>query len=134
MEDVLKERIRPHPEDVTPFRTITVQKTKTTDQHESSVPQPLADETAIPIPTPPVLSPYPRIPSPPLPRASPPPEKPASPPLEKPESPPLEKPATPSSEQPVTPPSEQNILQLPESPPPYIINFEKIRRGNIVFL
>jgi hypothetical protein len=123
VEDILRERIRPHPDDTTPFKSFTVQRPKSAHQHESPRPPspPPADETAIPIPTPPVLTPLPRIPTPPLPQASPPPEKPASPSLET--------PVTPSLEHPATPPPEQNIVQLPESPPPYIINYEKIRRG-----
>jgi hypothetical protein len=133
--DLLKERIEPHPDDSSFSRTYTVQEIKpTTSQHASPIPPSApADDTAIPIPTPPVLTPFPRLPTPPLLRVSPPPppEKPITPPPEKPITPPPESFATPPPEQSATSSPEQNIPQLPESPPPYMTNFEKIRRGII---
>ncbi len=134
MEDILKERIQPYPDETILSRPFTVQETKSLSRHESPIPPsppPLvpADNTAMPIPTPRILTPLPRIPTPPLPSASPPPEKPISPPPEKSISPAPEKPSTPSSEHPATPPPEQSIYPISEPPPPYIINYEKIRRG-----
>ncbi len=145
VEDLLKERVEPYPNDITRSRSFTVQQTKPASRHQSPIPPPspppppprAADDIAIPIATPPVLTPLPRLPTPPLLPASPPPDKllsplpdkPVSPPPEKPESPPPEKPPTPLSEPPVSPSPELSIRQASELPPPYIVNYEKIRRG-----
>ena len=141
MEDLLKERIQPYPDEITRSKSFTVQETQSVSRHQSPIPPPpsppaappLPDDTAIAVPTPPILTPLPRLPTPPLTPVSPPPDKPASPPPspEKPISPPPEELPTAPPEKTPTPPVEQNVPQVPESPPPYIINYEKIRRGRI---
>ncbi|CAF1215295.1 unnamed protein product [Adineta steineri] len=114
IEGILKDRIEPALHDTTPFRTFTVQEVKTVSQHESPIPHAVpADDTAIPIETPPVFTSFPRIPTPPLPH-----EKPISPPPS---------PATSPTEQRASSSPEQTVTQIPESPPPYIVNYEKIR-------
>ncbi|CAF1169937.1 unnamed protein product [Adineta ricciae] len=142
LEDILKERVAPDRQENIPARTVTVQETKTFTQPEPSAPPPPppppasapaptvpADEVAIPIPTSPVLPSLPRIPTPPVPHESPIPP-PASPPV--PSTSP-EKPASPlvtpqPSEHSASPIPDQNTPQLRESPPPYINNYERIRR------
>ncbi|CAF1462405.1 unnamed protein product [Rotaria sordida] len=142
LEDVLKERIQPCPNDTTTSKSFTVQETKPTSRHESPIPVPIGD-TAIPITTPPILPSFPRIPTPPLPRISSPLEKPATPSLppmsssaeqlatsssEPLETVPSKKPTSPLPTKPLTPLSVKNLSQLEEPFPPYISNYDKIRR------
>ncbi|CAF3462770.1 unnamed protein product [Rotaria sp. Silwood1] len=145
LEDILKERIQPYPNDTTTSKSFTVQETKPASRHDSLKPA-AVDDTAIPIATPPILPSCPRIPTPPLPRTSPPLEKPVTPPLpiifSLPEKPApasiepvvtvsLEKPSSPLTTKPMTPLSVKNLFQLEEQLPPYNSHFEKLRRGII---
>lgn len=156
VEDILKERIHPYPNDTNSCKSFTVHEVKTFSRHASPVPpsQPpqvlstavpappptpppspptpaVMEDTAIPIPTAPVIQSFPRLPTPPSPHPiSPFIEKPATPPVfERIPSPPFEKPATPILIKPVTPPVERNIPQFQDSPPPYVSNSEKLRQG-----
>ena len=107
VEDILKERIAPNLRATTPFKTVTVHEVKTVSRHESPKPPATsADQTAIPVATPPILTSLPRLPTPPLPPAPTPPKEPTPPP------------ATLPSEQPTSPSPEQNLPSLPNSPPP----------------
>ncbi|UJR23022.1 hypothetical protein I4U23_026048 [Adineta vaga] len=130
LEDILKERVGPNLQDNIPVRTFTVQEANTINRPKSPIPPPPppADEIAIPIPVSPVLPSLPRLPTPPVPHESPALPSSSSPPpqlSEKPASPPV----TPSpSEHSTSSVHEQDIPQLPESPPPYVNNYERIRR------
>ncbi|CAF1499248.1 unnamed protein product, partial [Adineta steineri] len=93
-----------------------VQEIKTVSQYESPIPQAVpADDTAISVATSLVFTSFPRIPTPPIPQ-----EKPISPP-------PPPSLATSPTEQRASSSPEQTVTQIPESPPPYIVNHEKIR-------
>lgn len=137
---MLKGRIEPRVDDTTRSKSVTVQ---VTSRHSSPPP---SEEVAIPIATQPESIPLPRLPTPPLlPAATPPPDQLESPPSEESEPlpppeksssppPPSEKPATPPptpEKSPTPPPApiEPTVPQTPESPPPYIVHYERIRRG-----
>ena len=112
VEDILKERIEPCRGVTNLSKCHTIREITSISRHVSPIPppppSPCADERAIPIPTPPPpLTPMPRLPTPPLPVESPIADKPAS------------------------PPSEETVPEplAASSPPPYIINYEKVRQG-----
>ncbi|CAF4464505.1 unnamed protein product, partial [Rotaria sp. Silwood2] len=134
LEDILKERIQPYPNDTTISKSFEVQETKPASRHESPIPAPI-DNTAIPVAIPSILPSFPRIPTPPLPRPSSPPEKPVIPSPERLATPPLplissppEKPVSPLPAKPLTPLSVKNLPQLEEQFLPYNSSFENLRR------
>ncbi|CAF0800740.1 unnamed protein product [Rotaria sp. Silwood1] len=128
LEDIIKERVEPNPCDFSPYKSYEVQEIKSISQHESPIPV-SADDAATPIFTPPVLTPFPRIPTPPAPTISPSLEKPVTPPVEKSVTPLVEKIITPPP--PPPPPSSssfvQNIFSFPQASA-YVVDFDKIRR------
>ncbi|CAF2137616.1 unnamed protein product [Rotaria magnacalcarata] len=155
LEDLLKERIHPFPTDTNSSKSFTVQEIKTFSRHESPVPPPPpkakapasvlipapasapapipapapVDDIAILISTPPILPPFPRIPTPPSPRLPPPIEKPVSPSApERIPTPPLEKAVTPLPPKPPTPQVQRYAPQFQDSPPPYITHAERLRQ------
>ncbi|CAF1635554.1 unnamed protein product [Rotaria magnacalcarata] len=155
LEDLLKERIHPFPTDTNSSKSFTVQEIKTFSRHESPVPPPPpkakapasvlipapapapvpipapapVDDIAILISTPPILPPFPRIPTPPSPRLPPPIEKPVSPSApERILTPPLEKAVTPLPPKPPTPQVQRYVPQFQDSPPPYITHAERLRQ------
>ncbi|CAF3826487.1 unnamed protein product, partial [Rotaria magnacalcarata] len=155
LEDLLKERIHPFPTDTNSSKSFTVQEIKTFSRHESPVPPPPpkakapasvlipapapapvpipapapVDDIAILISTPPILPPFPRIPTPPSPRLPPPIEKSVSPSApERILTPPLEKAVTPLPPKPPTPQVQRYVPQFQDSPPPYITHAERLRQ------
>lgn len=122
---MIKDKIGPFPSHANPYRSYEVKETKTVSRPVSPIPL-TADETAIPITTPPVLTPFPRIPTPPVPTMSP-----ASP-VEKITSPPP--PPSPSllpvsSPPPLSPPTVvQDLFSFPQESA-FVVDFDKIRRG-----
>ncbi|CAF3616337.1 unnamed protein product [Rotaria sordida] len=119
LEDIIKERIEPNSHHFSPYKSYEVQEIKSISRHDSPIPI-SADDTAIPIFTPPLLKPFPRIPTPPATTISP--------TLEKPVTPSEEKSVTPSIEKIITPPLHiQNIFSFPQASA-YVVDFDKIRR------
>jgi hypothetical protein len=123
VEDIIKERVEPYPDNMSPYKSYEIQEIKSISRHESPIPDP-ADDIAIPIITPPVLTPFPRLPTPPTPTISP--------RLVKSVTPPPEKMITPPPEKMITPPPIRDIFLFPQESP-FIVDFDKIRRGIFVY-
>ncbi|CAF2511377.1 unnamed protein product [Rotaria sp. Silwood2] len=124
LEDIIKERVVPNPRNFSPYKSYEVQEIKSISRHESPIPV-SADDTAIPIFTPPILTPLPRIPTPPAPTISPSLEKPVTPSLEKSVKTPVEKIITPPPPPPQ--PRVQNMFLFPQASR-YVVDFDKVRR------
>ena len=134
MEDLLKERIQPLPDDITRSKSVIIQQAQLSSRHASPIlrsppssPVVVAAAPSPPLPVNETVIPIPTSPVPSLPPTSPPPlSQHISP------EPPLDQvPSSPPPDKSPTPPIEQDPNPTPESPPPYIVNYEKIRRGKI---
>ena len=64
VEDVIKDKVEPYPNHLSPYRSFEIQETKSISQQASPIPA-NADDTAIPMDTPAKLAPFPRLPTPP---------------------------------------------------------------------
>jgi hypothetical protein len=109
---VIKDKVEPYPSDLSPYRSYEIQETKSISQQASPIPV-NADDTAIPINTPPKLDPFPRMPTPPVPTMSP---------------IPMETITTPPS---LSSPSlmpAQNIFSFHQESA-FVVDFDKVRRG-----
>lgn len=106
VEDVIKERIGPFPHNLNPYRSYEVHEIKSINHIES--PRPIvADEKATPIGESHIVTPLPRLPTPPTPKTF--------------------SPMPPPQIIPGPPPSERTFTFPQESA--FVVDFDKIRRG-----
>lgn len=121
---MIKDKIGPFPSHSSPYRSYEVKETRTVSRQASPIPV-TADETAVPIDTPPILTPFPRMPTPPVPIVSP------VPPIEKITSPPPPSPSIlPAFSSPPVSPSTvtQDLFSFPQESA-FVVDFDKVRRG-----
>lgn len=112
VEDIIKERIEPYPRDESPFKSYEIQEIKSISRHASPI-LINADDAAIPIYSPPVFAPFPRLPTPPPPT----------------NSSPSQGSITPSIDKTLSPsPILQDVFYCPKKSP-YIVDLDKVRRG-----
>ncbi|CAF0877672.1 unnamed protein product [Adineta steineri] len=105
LEDVIKDRIGPYPNNLNPYRSYEVHETKS----ESPIPV-CADEKATTIADGNEIKSFPRLPTPPTPIITP----------------------QPPSEKILTPSLSQDIFLFPQESP-FIVDFDKVRRGKFYF-
>lgn len=126
---MIKDKIGPYPSQSSPYRSYEVKETNIISRQPSPIPV-TADEAAIPITSPRVLTPLPRMPTPPVPTMSPVPvEKIITPPPNAPSPSPPPPPASPS---PPPPPPEpmQDLFSFPQESA-FVVDFDKVRRGEL---
>ena len=119
---MIKDKVGPYPSQLSPYRSYEVKETKIISRQPSPIPI-TADEAAVPITSPPVLTPLPRMPTPPVPMMSPVPvEKIISPP------PPASSPSLTPSPPPRPVELMQDLFSFPQESA-FVVDFDKIRRG-----
>ena len=106
VEDILKDKVEPYPDNLSPFKSYEIQEVKSISSRLSAIPAP-ADEMAIPIDTPFNLTPFPRLPTPPE----------------------LIRSSSTEKSTPISPTRNDRFLFEQESP--HVVDLEKVRQGNL---